>query len=127
LCLLTSLDNKKRALGGLEKAQALRSLLIPTSDSDYSSIVNTTVNGTTLSTSTRIGYRWFTHDSAWMLGVNGGYDTREMATRSADTRVIVTNSQTVDFQQVALGIEAVSDTWNVNFMHWFPLMTPNTD
>ena len=54
---------------------------------DYSSIINTEVDGTTLSTSTRIGYRWLTDDSAWMLGVNGGYDTREMATGSADTGV----------------------------------------
>jgi hypothetical protein len=88
---------------------------------DYSSIINTTVNGTTLSTSTRIGYRWLTDDSTWMLGVNGGYDTREMATGSADTGVIVTNSQTVDFQQVAFGIEAVSDTCNVNVYALVPI------
>ena len=31
--LLASLDNKKPALGGFEKAQVLRSFLIPTSDS----------------------------------------------------------------------------------------------
>ena len=56
---------------------------------DYSSLINNTeVNGTTLSTSTRIGYRWLTDDSAWMLGVNGGYDTREMATGSTDNGVI---------------------------------------
>ena len=71
---------------------------------DYSSIINTEVDGTTLSTSTRIGYRWLTDDSAWMLGVNGGYDTRQMATGSADTGVPVTNSQEVDFQQVAFGM-----------------------
>jgi hypothetical protein len=88
---------------------------------DYSSIINTEVDGTTLSTSTRIGYRWLTDDSAWMLGVNGGYDTREMATGSADTGVIVTNSQEVDFQQVAFGIEAVSDTWNVNVYALVPV------
>jgi hypothetical protein len=56
-----------------------------------------------------------------MLGVNGGYDTREMATGSADTGVIVTNSQEVDFQQVAFGIEAVSDTWNVNVYALVPV------
>jgi len=88
---------------------------------DYSSISNTMVNGTTLSTSTRIGYRWLTDDNAWMLGVNGGYDTREMATGSADTGVIVTNSQEVDFQQVAFGVEAVSDTWNVNVYALVPV------
>jgi hypothetical protein len=88
---------------------------------DYSSIINTEVDGTTLSTSTRIGYRWLTDDSAWMLGVNGGYDTREMATGSADTGVPVTNSQEVDFQQVAFGVEAVSDTWNVNVYALVPV------
>ena len=88
---------------------------------DYSSIINTEVDGTTLSTSTRIGYRWLTDDSAWMLGVNGGYDTREMATGSTDNGVPVTNSQEVDFQQVAFGIEAVSDTWNVNVYALVPV------
>ncbi len=88
---------------------------------DYSSIINTEVDGTTLSTSTRIGYRWLTDDSAWMLGVNGGYDTREMATGSADNGVPVTNSQEVDFQQVAFGIEAISDTWNVNVYALVPV------
>jgi hypothetical protein len=35
--------------------------------------------------------------------------------------VIVTNSQEVDFQQVAFGIEAVSDTWNVNVYALVPV------
>jgi hypothetical protein len=56
-----------------------------------------------------------------MLGVNGGYDTREMATGSTDNGVPVTNSQEVDFQQVAFGIEAVSDTWNVNVYALVPV------
>jgi hypothetical protein len=60
------------------------------------------------------GEAMLTDDSAWMLAVNGGYDTREMATGSADSGVPVTNSQVVDFQQVAFAIEAVSDRWNVN-------------
>ena len=33
----------------------------------------------------------------------------------------VTNSQEVDFQQVAFGIEAVSDTWNVNVYALVPV------
>ena len=56
-----------------------------------------------------------------MLGVNGGYNTREMATGSTDTGVPVTNSQEVDFQQVAFGIEAISDTWNVNVYALVPV------
>lgn len=47
--------------------------------------------------------------------------SREMATGSADTGVPVTNSQTVDFKQVAFGIEAVSDTWNVNVYALVPI------
>jgi hypothetical protein len=44
-----------------------------------------------------------------------------MATGSTDNGVPVTNSQTVDFQQVAFGIEAVSDTWNVNVYALVPV------
>lgn len=90
---------------------------------DYSSIINTEVDSTTLSTSTRLGYRWLNSDNSWMFGVNGGYDTREMATGSADTNVKVTNSQTVDFKQVAVGIEAASDTWNFNIYALIPIDT----
>jgi hypothetical protein len=56
-----------------------------------------------------------------MLGVNGSYDTREMTTGSADTGVMVTNSQTVDLLQFAFGIEVVSDTWNVNAYALVPI------
>ena len=82
--------------------------------SGYSSIINTDVSGTTFSTSTRLGYRWLNSNRSWMFGVNAGYDSRPMATGPADTGVNVTNSQTVFFQQVAAGLEAVSNTWNFN-------------
>ena len=62
---------------------------------DDSSIINTEVDDTTLSTSARIGYRGLTDGSAWMLGVNGGYDPREMATGAADN---VDFSITPEFQ-----------------------------
>jgi hypothetical protein len=81
---------------------------------NYSSIINTEVSGTTFSTSTRLGYRWLNSNRSWMFGVNAGYDSRPMATGPADTGVNVTNSQTVFFQQVAAGVEAVSNTWNFN-------------
>ena len=90
---------------------------------DESCLVNTKVDGTTLATSTRLGYRWLNSDTSWMFGVNGGYDTREMATGSTDNGVKVTNSQTVDFKQVAAGAEAVSDTWNVNVYALVPIDT----
>ena len=81
---------------------------------DYSSIINTTVAGITFSTSTRLGYRWLNSNRSWMFGVNAGYDSRPMATGPADTGVTVSNSQTVFFQQVAAGLEAVSNSWNFN-------------
>jgi len=81
---------------------------------NYSSIINTTVAGTTFSTSTRLGHRWLNGNRTWTYGVNAGYDSRPMATGPADTGVDVTNSQTVFFQQVAAGLEAVSNTWNFN-------------
>jgi hypothetical protein len=82
--------------------------------SGYSSIINTDVSGTTFSTSTRLGYRWLNSNRSWMFGVNAGYDSRPMATGGDDTNVAITNPQTVFYQQVAAGLEAVSNTWNFN-------------
>ena len=92
---------------------------------NYSSIINTTVAGTTFSTSTRLGHRWLNSNRSWMYGVNAGYDSRPMATGPADTGVNVTNSQTVFFQQVAAGVEAVSNTWNFNAYALVPVGTTN--
>jgi hypothetical protein len=91
--------------------------------SGYSSIVNTEVAGTTISTSSRLGYRWLNGDRSWMFGINGGYDTRPMATGNADTGVAVTNKTSVFFQQAAFGIEAVSDHWNLNAYGLIPTGT----
>jgi len=90
---------------------------------NYSSIINTTVAGTTISTSSRLGYRWLNGDRSWMFGVNAGYDSRPMATGPADTGVNVTNSSTVFYQQVAAGLEAVSNTWNFNAYALIPVGT----
>jgi hypothetical protein len=82
---------------------------------NYSSIINTDVSGTTFSTSTRLGYRWLNSNRSWMYGINAGYDSRPMATGGTDTGVDVTGSEkTVFYQQVAAGLEAVSNTWNFN-------------
>jgi len=91
--------------------------------SGYSSIINTEVAGTTISTSSRLGYRWLNDDRSWMFGINGGYDTRPMATGNADTGVAVTNKNSVFFQQAAFGIEAVSDHWNLNAYGLIPTGT----
>ena len=93
---------------------------------NYSSIINTTVAGTTFSTSTRLGYRWLNDNRSWMFGVNAGYDSRPMATGPADTGVSVSNSQTVFFQQIAAGVEAVSNTWNFNIYALVPIGTTNS-
>jgi len=79
-----------------------------------SSIINTDVAGTTISTSSRLGYRWLNSDRSWMYGLNAGYDSRPMATGDADTGVNVNNKRSVFFQQVAVNAEAVSNSWNLN-------------
>ncbi|WP_115016025.1 carbamoyl-phosphate synthase L chain [Synechococcus sp. UW140] len=89
----------------------------------YSSINNTTVAGTTISTSSRLGYRWLNGDQSWMFGINGGYDTRPMATGYADTGVDVSGKQTVFFQQAAFDLEAVNAAWALNAYGLIPTGT----
>ena len=79
-----------------------------------SSIINTTVAGTTISTSSRLGYRWLNGDRSWMYGINAGYDTRPMSTGPADTGIPVYAPRTAFFQQAAVNAEAVSDKWAFN-------------
>jgi hypothetical protein len=67
---------------------------------EYSSIINTKVAGTTISTSTRLGYRFLNSDRSWMFGVNAGYDSRPLATGGTDNGIYVTDSKSVFFQQV---------------------------
>ena len=88
---------------------------------NYSSIINTTVAGTTVSTSSRLGYRWLTRDRSWMVGLNAGYDSRPMATGYAERGVKVRDQRSVFFQQVAVNAEAVSETWNFNAFALIPV------
>ncbi len=81
---------------------------------NYSSIVRTTVAGTTFSTSTRLGYRWLNGNRSWMYGINAGYDSRPMATGPADTGANLTFNNTVFFQQAAVNLEASSNKLNLN-------------
>ena len=76
-----------------------------------SSIVNTDVGGTTISTSSRLGYRWLNGDRSWMYGINAGYDTRPLTSDGDDTGVALTDERTDFFQQAAVNVEAVSDKW----------------
>jgi hypothetical protein len=80
----------------------------------YSSIINTDVGGGTVSTSTRVGYRWLNSDRSWMFGLNGGYDSRSLKSGDADNGVNVKNKKTVGFQQIALNAEAISNSWTLN-------------
>ena len=84
-----------------------------------SSIINTDVAGTTLSTSTRLGYRRL-NESGQMYGVYAGYDTRELKAGPVDTTVVVTDSRTVDFQQAAVGAEFVSNQWRFDVYALIP-------
>ena len=79
-----------------------------------SSIINTDVAGTTVSTSARLGYRWLNSDRSWMYGLNAGYDSRPLTSGDADTGVTVTNKRSAFFQQLALNAEAVSNRWTLN-------------
>ena len=77
----------------------------------YSSIINTDVAGTTVSTSSRFGYRFLNGDRTWMYGLNAGYDSRPMNTGRTDTGIKVTGTKnSAFFQQVAFDAEAVSET-----------------
>ena len=95
--------------------------------SGYSSIVNTQVDGVTVSTSSRLGYRWLNDDRSWMFGINAGYDSRPMNTGDAKpwhpikrryqnlylpSTKYAKNPRSVFFQQVAAEVEAVNPTWN---------------
>ena len=90
---------------------------------NYSSIISTTVAGTTFSTSSRLGYRWLNGDRSWMYGINAGYDTRPMATGYADTGVSVTNKNTVFYQQAAVNLEAVSNSKSLSAYALLPTGT----
>ena len=85
-----------------------------------SSIINTDVAGTTLSSSRRLGYRWLNESNSKMYGFNFGYDTRKMNTGDADNAT-VSNKKNVSFHQVALGVETVNEDWNVNAYALVPI------
>ena len=88
----------------------------------YSSIVNTDVAGATISTSTRLGYRWLNGDRSWMYGINAGYDSRPMNTGGTDTGINVTGTEKgAFFQQFAVNAEAVSNAWTFNAYALLPV------
>lgn len=92
---------------------------------NISSIVGPQVDGITISTSTRLGYRWLNGKRTWMLGVNAGYDSRP--TLVTDTvsigNSVLSGSRSGYFQQVAAGLEAVSDNWSFDAYALIPVGT----
>ncbi len=87
-----------------------------------SSIINTDVAGTTVSTSTRLGYRWLNGDRSWMYGLNAGYDSRPMNTGGTDPGIpLFGTEKSAFFQQVAVNTEAVSNDWNFNAYALIPI------
>ena len=87
-----------------------------------SSIISTEVAGTTISTSSRLGYRWLNDDRSWMYGLNAGYDSRPMNTGGTDTGINVSGTEkSAFFQQVAVNAEAVSNDWNFNAYALIPI------
>ena len=87
-----------------------------------SSIINTDVAGTTISTSSRLGYRWLNGDRSWMYGLNAGYDSRPMNTGGTDTGIpLFGTEKSAFFQQVAVNAEAVSNDWNFNTYALIPI------
>ncbi|QNI75994.1 carbamoyl-phosphate synthase [Synechococcus sp. MVIR-18-1] len=88
----------------------------------FSSLINTEVAGTTISTSSRLGYRWLNGDRSWMYGLNTGYDSRPMNTGGTDTGINVSGTEeSAFFQQVAVNAEAVSNDWNFNAYALVPI------
>ena len=90
-----------------------------------SSIINTKVAGTTISTSSRLGYRWLNGDRSWIYGLNAGYDTRPMSTGPADTGIPVYASRTAFFQQAAVNAEAIGEKWAFNAYALIPTSEPD--
>jgi len=99
-------------------------VLVNANFSDYnglSSIGTTKVAGTTISTSTRLGYRWLNKNRSWMFGLNAGYDSRPMNTGGTDNGIPITDSQAPFFQQVALNLEAKSDKFSASVYGLVPV------
>lgn len=86
-----------------------------------SSLTHTPVVGSTVATSTRLGYRWLNGDRSWAFGVMGGYDTRPLATGQPDAAISISNTQTLFFQQLAAGLEAYGATWDLKAYALLPI------
>lgn len=90
--------------------------------SDYSSIVTTLVEGGTVSTSTRLGYRWLANDRSIMYGINAGYDSRPMNSgQTKDNIPLLGTEQTVFYQQIGVNAEVATRNFDVNAYALLPI------
>ena len=80
---------------------------------NYSSIVDTTIKGGTISTSTRVGYRWLNNDFSTLYGLSVGYDSRPTSSGYADSGVGVEDGYAF-FQQVAVNAHATLGKFNLD-------------
>ena len=82
-----------------------------------SSIVHTYVDGTTVSTSSRIGYRRLNSSKSSIYGVNAGFDSRQVKSGSvvdfANRYSLSMNEKTPIFTQLAVEAELVTNAWHL--------------
>ena len=88
--------------------------------SNNSSLAAADLFGGTISTSTRLGYRWLNSKRSWLYGVNGGYDSRPLTITAPAG---ATGSSSGFFQQVAFGAEAVNRDFRFNATARIPVGT----
>ena len=87
---------------------------------NFSSIAAADIFGGTISTSSRLGYRWLNNKRSWMYGVNAGYDSRPLTINAPSG---ATGRSTGFFQQVAVGAEAINNSFKFNATALIPVGT----
>ena len=87
---------------------------------NYSSIAAADIFSGTISTSTRLGYRWLNSKRSWLYGINAGYDSRPLTITAPST---TSGNNTGFFQQVAVGAEAINRSFKLNATTLIPVGT----
>ena len=90
-------------------------------NSANSSLGGTVLDAFTVSTSTRLGYRWLNDSRSWMFGINAGYDSRPVKSGDTVSGYKVYNQQTPFFQQLAVSAEAIHKKWDFNAYALIPV------
>ena len=100
---------------------ALANANFPDFNAANSSLGGTVLDAFTISTSTRLGYRWLNGDRSWMFGINAGYDSRPVKSGDTVSGYKVYDQQTPFFQQVAVSAEAIHKKWDLNAFALIPI------